>query len=841
MSTNSKIGNQYGVSQLLKHIPDSQIMVEAAIRSGKSLTALIEPQTPSMQRITLAEWKNALISAQNVDSPNRVPLFRVYDNIRIDNTLTSIIDTRILKVQQAKFMLVDKAGKPDTEAKKLLEKEWFQSFIANAMESRFEGYSLVECFDFDPVTGELIRTVRVNKFHVNPPLGIVSKIPGDDKGFPYIDNPYYIPVGDKMDLGMLYKAAPHILAKKFALGTWAEYNEKIGIPFRTVHTNSTDKGRQAQLGVIMDKMGSAGWAVLTEGEKVELLAMAGTDPTKCFEALIAKLDSEIAMLILGQSATSNSQNNKGTYGSMQMLQGISDDRHESDQVFLKYLINGVLMPRLALLSPAYKSFANLYFEWDKSEDLNVKDTVDYVVKLSDVYEIDPEFITKKTGIPIIGMKKVVEPGPTPTPIKKKSLTANITAFYKDKCCDDHLPVAINKNGFEPDVLRIAKALFEGKQTGVVDMALMKKTAAELREGLLTGYTTSPDEKNKDMFNALDRNIYVFSGFKTYQQLRDISDKLTDDNGNKRSFEEFKKEVLKVNQTYNVRHLNAEYNHSIVSSQMASQWLDIQANKKILPFLKFDATLDRNTTNTCRNLDGFTARVDDPIWETYYLPLHWGERSVIMQMANGTVSDQSKISFPELQDMFKGNVGIDGVIFPKNHPYYEASKADQKEIMKAVNKLFPDPADVKKVYTSKSGGTVSVHSTHQADELKSNTAVAKILADNKHDITLLSYAEGRKNPDASIDGIVCDFKKNETGTRSAIQTAIKRAAKQEVSIVVISLPKDIKNNEVVSGLYMALQNEDWNKSITEAWFITAKKKLIKVKRSEITERLLKKVL
>lgn len=620
MSTGSKIGRQFGAVEFLKSIPDSQILVEAAVRRGQSMTELIEPQSPSIQRIDIGKWKNAVAAARNVSSPNRVPLMEVYDNIRIDSTLTSIIDTRILKVQLSRFILVDKSGKPDTEAKKLLEKEWFWDFVEMAMESRFEGFSLIELFDFNIITSELDVATRISKYHVNPALGIVSKLPGDDKGYPFIDNPNYIAVGKKDNLGLLYKAAVHVLAKKFALSTWAEFNEKIGIPFRTVHTNTADKIRQQQLGVIMDKMGSAGWAVLNENEKVELLAISGTDPTKCFEQIIAKLDSEIAMLILGQSSTSNSQNNKGTYGSMKILQEISEDRHESDKIFLKYLINNILLPRLTLLSPAYKVFANLYFEWDNTEFLSLKEIVDYIVALSGVYNIDPAYISLKTGIPITGLKTETSPDPNTGPAKKKSLTANIKAYYSEKCCThSSLPVAVSPNGYQADVLRVAKLLFDGKQKGVVDYSLLKKTAAELKDALFTGYTTSTDNKNVEMLKSLERNVFVFSGFKTYQQLKDISAQLKDDKGNLRSFADFKTEVLKVNQSYNVRYLATEYDHAVVSSQMASQWLDIQANKHILPFLKFDATLDNLTTSTCRDLDGVTLPVDDPFWNTYYLP------------------------------------------------------------------------------------------------------------------------------------------------------------------------------------------------------------------------------
>ncbi|MCK6648393.1 MAG: DUF935 domain-containing protein [Bacteroidia bacterium] len=419
MSTNSRVGKIHN-RESLKHVPDSVILVEAALRRGQSMQELIKPSSPSLSRIDLKKWKDAYLSAKNVDFPNRNLLYEVYDNIMIDNTLTSIIDTRILKIMQSKFNILDKGNKPKDELTFLFQRPWFEDFLKAAMEARFEGYRLLEFFDFNEAN-EINSCTVINKYHVKPEKGIVTKEPNDEKGWDYLNGKeslYYIPIGNKYDLGLLYKAAPHMLAKKYALGTWGEFNEKIGIPFRTVHTPINDRTRQSQLATIMENMGSAGWAVLNNDEKVELLSITGTDPTKCFEGLINKLDAEAAMLILGQSMTANSQNNKGTYGSMKVLQEISDDRYEADLTYIKNIINQVLIPRMILWG--YK-LNDCSFEWDKSEELSVSETVDYITKLSDVYEIPAEFVTLKTGIPITGVKKQGAPSATakPTAAAKK--------------------------------------------------------------------------------------------------------------------------------------------------------------------------------------------------------------------------------------------------------------------------------------------------------------------------------------------------------------------------------------------------------------------------------------
>ncbi|MFK5283719.1 hypothetical protein ACI3PL_29500, partial [Lacticaseibacillus paracasei] len=60
----------------------------------------------------------------------------------------------------------------------------------------------------------------------------------------YTDEPYSnwcIGVGSKRDLGLLLKLTPLVIWKKNAMGAWAEYIEKFGVPIRVGKTDSLDK------------------------------------------------------------------------------------------------------------------------------------------------------------------------------------------------------------------------------------------------------------------------------------------------------------------------------------------------------------------------------------------------------------------------------------------------------------------------------------------------------------------------------------------------------------------------------------------------------------------------
>lgn len=804
-----KVGKNY-TSEYLKNVPDDIILVESAIRRGDSLTSLIKPSSKSQRRIDLGVWKNACVAAESWDYMNRNLLFDVYDNIDIDLSLTSLMETRTNTLQQRGFVINNAKGKPDSALTKFFETVWFHEFEGIVMERLFRGMRLVEFWNF-LLGGEIGSIEQVNEYHVKPDKAIVTKDAYDDKGHSYLAPPYnlyYMPIGKPRELGIMRKLAPFMLAKKYAIGTWSEFNEKIGIPFRTVHTPINDKVRQQQLATIMDQMGSAGWAVLHENEKVELMALSGSDPTRCFEAFINKMDGEAAMGIAGQSMTSNPQANMGTYGSMKVLQEISNDRHQADSKQFKNIVNGDLIPRMIQFGYPLKGCS---FDWDKSVKLTVSEVVDYSVKLSDKYDVPAEYITEKTGIPVTPKKQTIE-APV-VAVKKKSLAASIHAFYDQPCCTHSSPAAEKKDAkFESIVLDVAKKLWEGKQTGVVDMAMLRHTATQLREAITTGYGKTPDDKDFDvrdfeMLKHLQKNVYIFSGYKTYQQLREITDLLRDNQGNVRNWQDFKAEVLKNNDQYNVRYLKAEYEHALVSSQMASQWIDIQRNKHILPLLEFDATLDNRTTETCRSLNGVRLPVDNPFWHTCFLPLHWFERSVIRQVARGTITDMDTINIPELQPMFKNNVGISGVAFPESHPYYKASKEDKKQIDAAIEKATPKSLLEEFTTVKKGKKKIEVSNFVKPEEKKYNQDVAFLFSD-QFETKVLGHFKDKVSPDLQLNETFADIK---TPTGDDLEKAVKSAIKNALNQRWRQEKNGVSDKELITSMIIDLRGYKYDES------------------------------
>lgn len=398
---------------------------------------IILPKSKTLSVQTIKKWKDALTLAQLPENANRKPLLELYESILLDSHLASVIETRVLKIKQSKFKIVDASGKSNPELNKLFEQPWFNSFIFHAVTAKFKGTTVVELWDLNPETMGLANVNLIEQENVIPDKGLIVKENGDQTGYSYKEDPlkpYYIQIGKNKDLGILKDVAPDALTKKFAKASWSEFVEKYGIPPRWVTTDSYSESRENELADMMANMVSNHWAVLKGNEKIEVMNATGKDSYEIFDKLIDRMNSEMTKRVLGQDGTTDA-GATGTYGSLKVMQDVSDDRHDADKTDVKDLINSDLLWRLQLISPVYGALKGYTFDWDDSKEMTAAELVDMVGKLSTAgFEVDTKFITDKTGIPIVGLKQeqTAPPAPIEATQKKKSQNLTPVAFYKTK-------------------------------------------------------------------------------------------------------------------------------------------------------------------------------------------------------------------------------------------------------------------------------------------------------------------------------------------------------------------------------------------------------------------------
>ena len=79
------------------------------------------------------------------------------------------------------------------------------------------------------------------------------------------------------------------------------------------------------------------------------------------------------------------------------------------------------------------------------------------------------------------------------------------------------------------------------------------------------------EMSDIMRQRLSRSNYVFSGMKAFHELNEAFPSLLDENGNRKTFERFLKDVRSIDATYNLNYLRSEFNFVQASAEMAAKW------------------------------------------------------------------------------------------------------------------------------------------------------------------------------------------------------------------------------------------------------------------------------
>lgn len=150
----------------------------------------------------------------------------------------------------------------------------------------------------------------------------------------------------------------------------------------------------------------------------------------------------------------------------------------------------------------------------------------------------------------------------------------------------------------------------------------------VKKGLTNfGYGAVSDELKRE----LTENIYIFSGGKTFQQVKEMQKYLLNDEGNIIPFGEFKKIATGIFDKYNKDWLEAEYVTSVGQAETAAKWKDIEKNKAIFPFLKYSAVMDSHTSMVCEKLNGKVAKVEDSFWDKNSPLQHYRCRCVLEQL------------------------------------------------------------------------------------------------------------------------------------------------------------------------------------------------------------------
>ena len=344
------------------------------------------------------------------------------------------------------------------------------------------------------------------------------------------------------------------------------------------------------------------------------------------------------------------------------------------------------------------------------------------------------------------------------------------------------------------------------------------------------------EMSDTMRKRLQRSDYIFSGIKTFHELKEAFPSLLDENGNRKPFEQFLKDVQKIDNTYNRNYLRAEYNFVQASAQMAAKWEGFRQDGDRYN-LQYRTAGDNHVRPEHAALDRVTLPITDTFWESYYPPNGWNCRCTVVQVRKSkyptTPHDEAmdlgeEATGKDTKGIFRFNPGIEQKSVPDYNPYTirrcrdcDLAKGNVKlsfvpdnelcaacrliraqkhenigaaeRILKYDEKIwertYVSPKDIGLVVTQLERIAEAAVGNAERNKFDKELRMCKVLADNGHDV---EYLQGVNRPagqtyDIRFDKVKADLKCLTGGAGNIVKYAKKALTKQGAEAVVFEIP------------------------------------------------------
>ncbi len=372
-------------------------IVKELVKKGKSLGW--QPKSIYRTRSDVKTWNESQNLFYNVTDPKSYAQQLLYNEIRLDAHLTSQIENRKQQVFSSSFTLKKENGDIDEVETVRLKKSIAYRIITDAMlETEDTGNSLLQ---LDITADKKVLVELVPRTNVVPQLGLFYP---DYTG---IENVEYRKLPDygkwliefsSGHIGLLNKAVPHVLFKRFAQSCWSELCEIYGIPPRVMKTNTQDPAMLSRAESMMKDMGAAAWFIIDETESFEFAKAAADTSGNVYDGLIKLCNNELSMLkcgaVIGQD-TVNGNRSKDESAQNVLWELIKSDMERCEQWW-----NEIVIPAFVKIGAMP---AGLSFEFDEAEDIN--QLFEFTKGFLQYKKIDDAWIEDKFGVKVIGDKE----------------------------------------------------------------------------------------------------------------------------------------------------------------------------------------------------------------------------------------------------------------------------------------------------------------------------------------------------------------------------------------------------------------------------------------------------
>ena len=714
-------------------------------------------KSPQRRASDVGEWRNAM---QSADSGRMKRLYDLFEDLLIDGILADAVSKRKDAVANSELTFQNAKGEEVPEITTLIDTLEFEELIRLLLDVRFWGRTGIE-FDFS----DGLSVYEIPKKHINLQNQTILINDTDETGIPYDGDDNILVIGKKRDYGLFLKSAPFVIWKRGGFGDYAQWLEIFGMPQRVGKYSSYDPESRKLLEQALEQAGSAPWVVIPKESEVETTNNTGSGSSgTSYDDFRRACNEEMLITIIGQTLTTV-QGDKGARSLGEVHKAVEEGKNRSDMKFVQRVLNQHILPVLEKRGFPVKGGSFIFPE--SAEELEVSE----IIQLSEILEIPVSYLHDKYSIPvpkdgepiarrnssdteqnIAGDNQEEETDPENSDNEKPDKKEDSEKQPKKKKLLDHFfayapQLPLQGVGGQRDQRNFATRLTdsitgkltladkytidldkllqealdevysnekEGREQPVVSEPLFKLSNDALQQGINSVFS-EPEfgKKNEEFINEFRHNTAVFSAFKNHRQTEDIVALLYDDEGNLRSFREFRKLALQVSKDYNVNWLQTEYNTAVRAARSAVNYRKALETKNIYPNLEYIESTASVQREEHLEYVGTILPIEHPWWDTHMPPSAWN-CACSVRPTNKEITPVP----PEdlVNPVFKNNPGKTAqMVNMKEHPYIKGVCPDYDGCNKKDSQQKLELADGEKKEVPKCKNICEVARNYSAEQ------------------------------------------------------------------------------------------------------------------------------
>jgi phage gp29-like protein len=385
--------------------------------------------------------KAAIDEAERAYFPYRVKLQQMYVNTRENAFIRACIDRRKDLTLLRKWEFKNANNEIDdnltnlfceTIAGKTQVKSWFYNYINTVLDAIYYGYSLVYLGDI--VNGEFPYIAPVKRQNISPDRYNIGSFPYMTVGVDFLtDEQYkdwYIYASTPNELGtspcgygLFWELSIYEIFLRNLVGFNGDFVELFAQPFRVGRTNKTEEYERAAFESTLSQMGSSGYAILDDiGDSIEFIETSlGGSGYKGYADFETRLEAKCSQLILGHADAIKSVPGKlGTQGEGSPAETALLDKQTKDAAYLLPYVNKVLFDKMRSLGFNIPDGSVACMMNDNEENEIAGHFADMAVKMKQAgLQMDAEYFTEKTGIPVAQIQAPQPINPIPQKAQNK--------------------------------------------------------------------------------------------------------------------------------------------------------------------------------------------------------------------------------------------------------------------------------------------------------------------------------------------------------------------------------------------------------------------------------------